>query len=156
MASANDALRRAGIDPADRRAHAQAALRIARTVEHLMDDEGRCALSALESYVNADPGAAVAVRAAASLFAGPYLRGVPRGTRETATRYANLAAGSPLREILDPSSEAPADAVRAAWCWAAWPLAWEIDGRDADVNSPTGDAVRERLARVVMPPGALK
>lgn len=149
MVTANDALRRAGIDPTDRRAHAQAALRIARTVEHLMDDEGRCALNALESYVNADPGALVAVRAAASLFAGSYLRGVPRGTLEAATKYSNLAAGSPLREILDLSPEAPADAVCAAWLWAAWPLAWEIDGRDANVNSPTGDAVRERLARAV-------
>jgi hypothetical protein len=147
--NANDALRAAGLDPSDRRAHAQAALRIARKVEHLMDGEGRCALNALEGYANGSTDALVSVRAAASLFAGSYLCGVVRGTREAATRYANLTAGSPLKEILDPHPEAPVDAVRAAWLWASWPLVWEIDGRDANVNSPTGDAVREALARAV-------
>ena len=147
MASVREALSEAGCDPTDRQGCLRAALRVARMVEHLMGDDGRRALVALERCAKGETPEDLAEVLA--IFRGPYLLNVDGRTTEAVTRRANLAAGGPLEYAVDPHPEAPVDAVQCAWHWAMWPLAWEMDGFDADVNTATGEIVRRNMALAI-------
>lgn len=147
MRTVRDALSDAGCDPTDRRGCLRAALRIARMVEHLMGDDGRRALVALERCARGETPEDLAEVLA--LFDGPYLLNANGRSMEAVTRRANLAASYPLEYAVDPHPEAPFDAVQSAWHRAMWPLAWEIDGYGADVNTATGEIVRHNMAQAI-------